>query len=528
MTSFAIGMAKNPAVVMPTGCHAAGHPILMYDGTVKTVEDVQVDDLLMGPDSKPRKVVTLCRGEDELYKVLPAKGEPFIVNGDHILSLVCTNEGKREFASYRRGGEIDNISVRSYLKKSKYWRHLRKLRQVSVDFCRGVNLPIPPYILGLLIGDGSFTDAGVGLTTTDEVIAETWIEYAHNIGCGVTVKLSKRQCPTYRLSKETGKNNILADALDALGLQGKNSGNKFIPHPYLVASRIDRLSLLAGLLDSDGYANKSGIDYITKSRELATDIAFLLRSLGYATHCTTKYCSCQTEAGGWFYRISAWGDFECVPCRLKRRKPESRKQKKNVLRTGFKIETAGYGNYYGFMLDGDHLYLDGNFIVHHNSGKTPVIATICADAANLWDGRVLILSHVKELLEQSAGTLSQIAPELDIGVYSAGLNRRDTEHSILVAGIQSIYKRACELGPFDLVLIDEAHMIPPSGEGMYRTFLQDAQVVNPNIRLIGLTATPFRMSSGMICGPENLLTDICFEVGVKQLIVNGYLCPLEE
>ncbi|MDH4201390.1 MAG: DEAD/DEAH box helicase [Phycisphaerae bacterium] len=172
---------------------------------------------------------------------------------------------------------------------------------------------------------------------------------------------------------------------------------------------------------------------------------------------------------------------------------------------------------------------DGNpcIVIPTAGGKTPVMSTICTDAVNLWDGRVLVLAHVKELLEQTAGTLSKVAPDLDIGIYSAGLNRRDTEHSIVVAGIQSVYRRASDLGAFDLILIDEAHMLPPDGEGMYRTFLQDAQVVNPNIRLIGLTATPFRMSSGMICGPDNLLTDVCYEVGVKELIIKGYLCPLK-
>lgn len=189
-------------------------------------------------------------------------------------------------------------------------------------------------------------------------------------------------------------------------------------------------------------------------------------------------------------------------------------------------------NYQQQAVDAVYNYLrhqDGNccVVIPTAGGKTPVMSTICTDAVNLWGGRVLVLAHVKELLEQTAGTLSQMAPDLDIGIYSAGLNRRDTEHSIVVAGIQSVYRRACDLGPFDLILIDEAHMLPPDGEGMYRTFLQDAKVVNPNIRLIGLTATPFRMSSGMICGPDNLLNDICFEVGVKELIVQGYLCPLK-
>jgi len=162
-------------------------------------------------------------------------------------------------------------------------------------------------------------------------------------------------------------------------------------------------------------------------------------------------------------------------------------------------------------------------------GKTPVMATICRDAVTQWNGRVLILAHVKELLEQAVEKLHTMAPDLwnRIGVYSAGLKSRDTDHPIIVAGIQSVYRRAAELDRFDLILIDEAHMLPPDGEGMYRTFLADAKVVNPNVRLIGLTATPYRMTTGMICAPENLLNHVCYEVGVRELIVQGYLCPLK-
>jgi len=162
-------------------------------------------------------------------------------------------------------------------------------------------------------------------------------------------------------------------------------------------------------------------------------------------------------------------------------------------------------------------------------GKTPVMASICRDAVGQWNGRVLILAHVKELLEQAVEKLHAMAPDLwnRIGVYSAGLKSRDTDHPIIVAGIQSVYRRAAELDAFDLICIDEAHMLPPDGEGMYRTFLADARVVNPNIRLIGLTATPYRMSTGMICGLDNLLNHVCYEVGVRELIVQGYLCPLK-
>ena len=159
-------------------------------------------------------------------------------------------------------------------------------------------------------------------------------------------------------------------------------------------------------------------------------------------------------------------------------------------------------------------------------GKTPVMATICRDAVGTWNGRALILAHVKELLEQAFDKLHRVAPELRVGVYSAGYGRRDTHHAVILAGIQSVYKRACDLGPFDLVLVDEAHMIPPDGDGMYRQFLADMKVINPLVRVIGLTATPFRMKSGIICAPENFLNAVCYEVGVRQLIVDGYLCKL--
>lgn len=162
------------------------------------------------------------------------------------------------------------------------------------------------------------------------------------------------------------------------------------------------------------------------------------------------------------------------------------------------------------------------------SGKTHVIAEICRDAVQKWNGRVVVLAHVKELLEQAAGKLRAVAPDLPIGVYSAGLGRRDIGYAVTIAGIQSVYQRAHDLGPLDLVIVDEAHLIPPDGEGMYRRFLDDARDLCDHQRVIGLTATPYRMKTGTICGPspDHVLNDICFEAGVRELIVQGYLCPL--
>ncbi len=155
------------------------------------------------------------------------------------------------------------------------------------------------------------------------------------------------------------------------------------------------------------------------------------------------------------------------------------------------------------------------------------IGQIVTDAVNLWNGRVLVLAHVKELLEQNAEKIQVLCSDVKLGIYSAGLNRRDTDNPVIVAGIQSIYKRACELGPFDLIIIDEAHLLSPDSETMYQQFLKDAKIVNPHIRIVGTTATPYRLKGGLICRPENILNHICYEAGIREMIVQGYLAKLK-
>ena len=139
------------------------------------------------------------------------------------------------------------------------------------------------------------------------------------------------------------------------------------------------------------------------------------------------------------------------------------------------------------------------------TGKSLVIAQIVSDAVSRWQGRVLILAHVKELLEQNADKIRRLCPSIEIGIYSAGLRSREKTQSCIVAGIQSVYQRACELGSFNLVIVDECHLIPVAGDGMYRQFLAEARIVNPKLRTIGLTATPYRLSGGLICKPENAI-----------------------
>ena len=160
------------------------------------------------------------------------------------------------------------------------------------------------------------------------------------------------------------------------------------------------------------------------------------------------------------------------------------------------------------------------------AGKSLVIAQIVKDAIG-WNGRVLVLQHVKELVEQNANQIARLAPEAPMGIYSAGLGSRDLGYQVTVAGIQSVYNKAEAVGPMDIIIVDEAHRIPADGEGQYRTFLDAALKINPNARLLGLTATAFRLQSGFIYGKDQLFSDSCFEVGVRKLIVDGYLSPLK-
>ena len=168
-------------------------------------------------------------------------------------------------------------------------------------------------------------------------------------------------------------------------------------------------------------------------------------------------------------------------------------------------------------------------VIPTGGGKTPILSTICHDAVSKWGGRVLVLSHVKELVEQSAATLRNWYKGLDVGVYSAGVGSRDKRNAIIVASIQSVYSKGLDIAgsdPFDLVLIDEAHRIPTDGDGQYQHLLADLMIANPKTRVVGLTATPYRMKGGYVCSADHFLNDICYEVSVRELIAKGYLSRL--
>lgn len=161
-------------------------------------------------------------------------------------------------------------------------------------------------------------------------------------------------------------------------------------------------------------------------------------------------------------------------------------------------------------------------------GKSLVMAAFIEEVLKAWpDQRILIVTHVRELIAQNYAEMIGLWPDAPAGIYSAGLGKREAQARVLFAGIQSIHRRAREIGHTDLVLIDEAHLIPGKSSTMYRRFLDALSAINPALKVIGLTATPFRLDSGMLHEGKNaLFTDIAYEAPVRDLIDQGFLSPL--
>lgn len=173
-------------------------------------------------------------------------------------------------------------------------------------------------------------------------------------------------------------------------------------------------------------------------------------------------------------------------------------------------------------------HAEGNplFVVPTGGGKSHIIATFLQRSIEAWPKtRAIVLTHVKELIEQNYDKfVLHTGAFSSVGIYSAGMRRRDVYDQVIFAGIQSVYGRAGELGSFDLVLIDEAHLCPKKGLGRYRQYLNALKEINPNVRVCGYTATPYRLDGGFLHkGPGRIFTDIAYEVQIEDLVKNGYL-----
>lgn len=153
-----------------------------------------------------------------------------------------------------------------------------------------------------------------------------------------------------------------------------------------------------------------------------------------------------------------------------------------------------------------------------------MIVSLATDAVKKWNRRVLIVSHVKELIQQVSDSLEKWT-DIRFGIFSSGIGRKEIGNDIVVAGVQSIYKKAMKK-KFDLLIVDEVHLVPPDGQGMYRSLISNLRELNPNLKMCGLTATPYRTGYGSIVGPDEMFNSLAYEADVADLISDGFLTKL--
>ena len=361
----AISFKDNPTAAVGK-CLAPGTKVLMYSGKHKKVEDIKVGDKVMGPDSTFRTVLSTISGEDEMYKISQKRGNDYIVNSEHKLYLECRgyNKGK---------DKIEILTPKDFLNlpiSKKKRMYGVKSSKINFEESKS-NYGIDPYYLGLWLGDGS--SAKTEITSKDEEIINYIIEY------------SKRLNLNYRIDSRENNKAISISIAGKYGNKGKNIilnnlkklnllNNKHIPELYKINSEEIRLQILAGLIDSDGYKVRDTYYEISqKNKILAEDICFLARSLGF--HCTTreKIPTINGIKCDPVQRIFIGGELNRIPVKLERKKCKNIKLKTNGLRTPISIEPIGNGKYYGFTLDGDHLFLLDDFTITHNSASKLIL-----------------------------------------------------------------------------------------------------------------------------------------------------------
>jgi len=162
------------------------------------------------------------------------------------------------------------------------------------------------------------------------------------------------------------------------------------------------------------------------------------------------------------------------------------------------------------------------------AGKSLILAKLVEDALSFPGTRVLMLTHVKELIQQNAEELIGILPGVDLGFYSASIGQKRLDRQVTFAGIQSIWKRAPDMvPPPDLVVIDEAHLVPKNTTTRYGKFLNDLRQCNPAVKIVGLTATPYRLDSGYLHKGEGAIFDgVAYDIPIGMLMDEGYLAPV--
>ena len=328
-------------VIGKPGCFSAGTKVLMYDGTTKSVEKVHIGDQVMGPDSKPRNVLELCRNSDEMFQIISDNDESYIVNKKH--KLVLTYDSA-----------TIEIPVDEYLDKSSEWKEKWKLFRTGVEF-KKTRVTMKPYTFGLWVSNT--TSDLHRFAYSDPDVWESLYEY-YKFMCG-----TKSKTPDYTFNNFRLISNQL-----------KPFERYYLPNKYKINDRDTRMEVLAGIIDINGTYIQSVNTYIimNKNRRYVDDIIFLARSLGFRAYLMDLK---KSNFGNRHYKVIIEGNIHDIPCRVKRKRIISKDNKCN-LSYNFTVQPKGVGDYYGFTIDGDHRFLLGSFDVVRNTGKTTLISSL--------------------------------------------------------------------------------------------------------------------------------------------------------
>jgi DNA repair protein RadD len=162
------------------------------------------------------------------------------------------------------------------------------------------------------------------------------------------------------------------------------------------------------------------------------------------------------------------------------------------------------------------------------SGKSVLLATLFRELRAGWpDMRMLAVTHVRELIVQDYQAMLRAWPTAPAGIYSAGLGQRSIGNPITFCGIQSVHKKAEAFGAIDVLAIDEAHLLSRKAGSMYGRFVAALRDINPDMKVVGFTATPYRLDSGRLDRGEGSIFDgIAYDISITRLVEDGFLAPL--
>lgn len=374
-TGYSFGFEGPPGVGK---CLAKDTPIMLSNGKIKMVQDITLKDKLMGDDGFERNVLALGSGREKMYRIKQVNGDDYVVNESHILSLKMSKAGRKGDKHQTILGkryykdDIVDICIKDYLGLPKYLKECLKGYKVGLNF-REQAVSLDPYAIGYWLGGGNKNTFRI--TTIENEVVEYFTKYAVENGLQlIRGKEGSKNDITYHITTgiKGGNNNKRNPFLNSLK-QYNLINNKHIPEEYKLTTRENRLSLLAGLIDSTGYYNpkNNSLEITQKNKVLADDIVFLVRSLGMIAmikECE-KSCTYKGEKKcGIYYRITISGSgLDEIPVLLERKKGRSNNQIKNCLNTGIEVVPLEEDKYYGFQIDGNSRFLLGDFTVTHNT-----------------------------------------------------------------------------------------------------------------------------------------------------------------